>query len=143
VARIRAIAAALTLLLVAGCGGDDDGPPEPETVQDAVTLGILRAAKTASFGTSQLASEFCDLAGVTTEQVRARSGGEPPIKFTCTLTYTVVNNPTSRYSVDYRTTLDSEGCFHAIRLPGTDGGNEVAALDSPASLAGCVDLPEG
>jgi putative hemolysin len=131
-------------LAVAGCGGGSDGPPKPKTVQDAVTLGVLAAAKPATFGTSQLASEFCDLAGVKAEDVTSRSGGEPPIKFKCTLSFTLVNDPTTRFSVDYRTTLDSKGCFSAVEIPGSkqiEGTNEFDATGEPGVLAGCVKLP--
>jgi putative hemolysin len=145
IGRIGAAAAVTLLLAASGCGGsDDDGPPKPKTVQDAVTLGILAAAKPATVGTSQLASEFCDLAGVTADEVRSRKGGEPPLEFECTLTFTLVNDPTTRYSVDYRTTLDAEGCFNAIEIPGSkqvQGGNNFDATGAPGTLTGCIDLP--
>ena len=141
----RCLRAALVLATLAapGCGGGD-APPEPETVQDVVTLGILDAAKPAITGTSQLASEFCDLAGVTADEVRARTSGEPPLRFKCTLSFTVAGSA-ARYSVDYRTTLDAEGCFRAIQIPDSkdvQGGFGVDTLGAPLTLTGCVDLPE-
>jgi hypothetical protein len=135
------------LLALAGCGddgGDGGGPPKPKTVQDAVTLGVLDKAKPATFGTSQLRSEFCDLHGVKTADVESREGGEPPLKFECTLTFGLFNDPTTTYSVDYRTTLDGDGCFNAVEIPGSkqiQGDNEFDATGEPAVLAGCVKLP--
>jgi hypothetical protein len=112
-------------------------------VQDVVTLGVLKAAKGSVSGTSQLASEYCDLNGVSAAEVRAHRG-EKPLKFTCTLTFGLFNDPTTSYSVDYRTTLDGEGCFRAIKLPGTkqvQGTNSFDAIGEPSFLTGCVKLP--
>jgi hypothetical protein len=137
-------AVVVAVALLVGCGGEDE-PPEPETVQDAVTLGVLQAAKQATFGTSQLAREFCDLDGVTTAEVRARTDGEPPLKFKCTLTFSLANDPTTSYSVDYRTTLDAEGCFRGFEIPGSkvvNRHNEFGTFGAPGSFSGCVDLPE-
>jgi hypothetical protein len=133
-------------LAAAGCGNSGGGekPVKPETVQDVVTLGLLRAAKAQGGGLNQLASEFCDLNGVTAAEVRKRVAGEPPLKFECTLSFRPVNDPTTTYSVDYRTRLDGKGCFQAIAIPGSkqvQGTNTFDAIGEPTLLTGCVKLP--
>jgi hypothetical protein len=80
---------------------------------------------------------------VTADEVRARTQGEPPLKFKCTLSFTVAGSA-ARYSVDYRTTLDAEGCFRAVRIPRSKdvhGGFGVDTFGAPLILTGCVDLP--
>jgi hypothetical protein len=146
VTRRGAWSLAVAIALAAtGCGGGDDGPAKPKTVQDAVTLGVLAAAKKQTSGTSQLRSEFCDLADVTPADVRKHPQGEPPLRFECTLTFGLINDFTTTYSVDYRTTLDARGCFSAVVKPGSkevQGSNTFDAFGEPGILTGCVELPK-
>ena len=76
--------------------------------------------------------------------VKRRVGGEPPLRFDCTLTFGLYNDPTTTFSYDYRTTLDGHGCFRAFVKPDSkqvNGDNTFDAVGAPAFLNGCVELP--